>query len=188
MRLFCEDLHAYLHEHGFAHLAYTLFALRECGLTWDLAWRVLFAETLPVALSAELQAALNRRSRSSLARQLATLRTALGVRLPRLLTLAAPDARLTKPLLVWRIVRGLIVGPETDEDRAAETRRLWATVNSSLEAAKEKRFRCVICRREHGRRALARCLSRRMDEIRGVGAPARYGSRMEVVRALREVD
>jgi hypothetical protein len=88
--------------------------------------RVLLTE-LPEEISVKfiehMESAVHNRKRRELQMLLSLLNPLLGLR-AQLLPARARVARLTKPVLMTEIVKGILLGPETEADRLRELRRL----------------------------------------------------------------
>ena len=188
-----------------------ILCLKRQGLTNELAMRVLLAE-LPGELSVKfidlVQRVVCKRKRYELRGVLAALSPLLGLR-AQLLPPRTTAARLTKPLLVNEIVRGILVGPETDADRQREMRRLqgiYHTLQETVETTPKRRKllaacdaavpstelpTCVWCARVHAKRGLLKCLQACFQhcEAQAVVSKAREPllSRYDLLRKLRGV-
>jgi hypothetical protein len=113
---------------------FLILCLKRKGLNNDLAMRVLLTE-LPEEISVKfiehMESAVHKRKRCELQTLLSLLNPLLGLR-AQLLPARARVARLTKPVLVTEIVKGILLGPETEADRLRELRRLQ-TVYEALQ-------------------------------------------------------
>jgi hypothetical protein len=105
---------------------FVIMCLKRQGLNNDLAMRVLLTE-LPEEISVKfiehMESAVHKRKRRELQMLLSLLNPLLGLR-AQLLPARARVARLTKPVLMTEIVKGILLGPETEADRLRELRRL----------------------------------------------------------------
>jgi hypothetical protein len=184
MSLFKQDLARYLAELGILYPFETVCVLSRLGLSYDLCWRVLLlGEIIPESLAQWTDTNLENQRRRALQRKLMVATRALGLRAEMMPQLRSPS-RLPRPLLIWSIVRSVILGPETETDRANEARRLDHAVGHVLRLSGA--FRCVICCRMHGTRAAKRCVEAHLRRSAELRLPPEGGfvARHQLVRLL----
>jgi hypothetical protein len=182
-----------------------ILCLKSRGLSNDLAMRVLFAE-LPEEISVKfinhVQDVIYKRKRRELKLLLQTLNPMLGLRV-HLLPARACVARLTKPVLVNEIVKGILLGPETEADRLREITRLqliYTTLQQTLEVTPARRRpqssllppnlpRCIWCKKAHAKRGFLKCANACIMRCQALSSTHKaVQSRYELVNVLRRVN
>jgi hypothetical protein len=184
---------------------FVVLCLKSLGLTNHLAMRVLCAD-LPDEISVKfidnVQDVVHKRKRKELKALLDTLNPMLGLRL-HLLPARACFARLNKPGLVLEIVKGILLGPETEADRAREIKRLQLihnTLQQTLETTPARRRlhlcatesylpHCIWCKRAHAKRGFVKCAHACIMKCQALSSTQQLiPSRYDLVNVLRRVN
>lgn len=177
--LFRREIQTNLDTNSLQFPHFTIWALKQMGLTNDLAMRVLLID-LPNDINykflSSVSSILETVKKPALKTKLNTVQAMIGLRSAYLPTLCGVQ-KLSKPDLLQTIVKTIMIGPETIADRLNESARLqtiYQTIQTIARATPFKRKRTLIekepslcaelpqcpwCRKPSARRSLLRCAS-----------------------------